>query len=101
MVAGGWSLLLLAAFYTVIDILGWRRWAFFFVVIGVNAITIYVLPRFVDFDKMAEFFLVGVYGLAQAHGSPGLRDVIAAAGVLLAEWLFLLILYRQRIFLRV
>src|SRR5262249_12421290 len=32
--AGGWSLLLLALFYGVIDGLGWRWWAFFFVVIG-------------------------------------------------------------------
>ena len=42
LVAGGWSLLLLALFYTVIDVLKLRAWAFFFVVIGVNAITIYI-----------------------------------------------------------
>jgi predicted acyltransferase len=101
LVAAGWSLLLLAAFYTVIDVLGWRKWAFFFVVIGVNAITIYVVPRFVDFNHMADFFLVGVYRFVEAHGSEALRVVVAAAGALLAKWLFLLVLYRQRMFLRV
>lgn len=40
--AGGWSYLLLAAFYLLIDVIGRRRWAFPFVVIGMNAITIYV-----------------------------------------------------------
>ena len=51
--AGGWSLLLLALFYWVIDVKGYRRWAFFFVVIGMNAITIYVLQQVVDFGAIS------------------------------------------------
>ncbi len=69
LVAGGLSLLLLALFHAVIDVLGWSRWAFFFAVIGANAITIYVVPRFVDFEKIAQFFLGGVYRLAEVHVS--------------------------------
>lgn len=101
LVAGGWSLLLLAAFYAVIDVLGFRRWAFFFAVIGANAITIYVVPRFVDFDKIARFFLGGVYRLVEAQAGAGAGRALAEAGTLAAEWLFLLYLYRNRIFLRV
>jgi predicted acyltransferase len=100
-VAGGLSLLLLAVFYAVVDVLRWRRWAFFFIVIGANAITIYVVPRFVDFQKIAQFFLGGVYRLAGETVSPDFERVVAAAGFLAAEWLFLLYLYRNRIFLRV
>lgn len=96
LVAAGWSLLLLAAFHGVIDVLGWRRWAFFFTVIGANAITIYVVPRFLDFPKIAEFFLGGV-----ARHSGSFAPVVLTAGVLAAEWLFLLYLYRQRLLLRV
>lgn len=96
LVAGGWSLLLLAFFFAVIDVLGFRRWAFFFTVIGANAITIYVVPRFLDFPKVARFFLGGV---ARHSGSFG--PVVLALGVLAVEWLFLLYLYRKRIFLRV
>ena len=55
--AGGWSLLLLALFYGVIDVLGFRAWAFFFVVIGANAITIYLLPQVIDFEKVGQLFL--------------------------------------------
>ncbi len=96
LVAAGWSLLLLAAFHVVIDVLGLRRWAFFFTVIGANAVVIYVVPRFVDFGKVADFFLGGV-----ARQSGSFAPVVTAAGVLAAEWLLLLYLYRNRIFLRV
>ena len=96
LVAGGWSLLLLALFYTIIDVLKFRAWAFFFVVIGVNAITIYIATRIIPFDEIAHFFLGGV---ARYSGSFG--PVILPIGTLAIEWLFLLHLYRNRIFLRV
>ncbi len=96
LVAGGWSLLLLSLFYTVIDVLRFRAWAFFFVVIGVNAITIYVGQRIVPFDEIAKFLLGGV---AEHSGSFG--PVVVPLGVIAVEWLFLLHLYRNRIFLRV
>src|SRR5262245_12464060 len=96
LVAAGWSLLLLAGFHGVIDVLGWRRWAFFFAVIGANAITIYVVPRFIDYPKIAHFFLGGVI-----RHSGDFAPVALALGVLAAQWLFLLYLYRARIFLRV
>jgi predicted acyltransferase len=101
LVAGGWSLLLLALFYAVVDVLRFRRWAFFFVVIGVNAITIYVVPRFLDFAKVARFFLGGIERLAEPTVSEPFGHVLEVAGVLAMEWLFLLFLYRHRIFLRV
>lgn len=101
LVAGGWSLLLLAAFFAAIDVLRWRRWAFPLVVIGVNAITIYVVPRFVDFDRIADFFLGGTYMIVDRRVAGDFLPVASAAGTLLAEWLFLYYLYRRRLFLRV
>lgn len=94
--AGGWSYLLLALFYLLIDIAGWRRWAFPLVVIGMNAITIYVANFFIPFRQIGET-LVG--GLARHFGAAG-PVVIAFTAVLLA-WLLLYHLYRQRIFLRI
>jgi predicted acyltransferase len=96
LIAAGWSLVLLGLFYAIIDILRVRFWAYFFVVIGVNAITIYMLSRIVPFDEIAKFFFGGV-----ARLSGDLRPVILAAGSLVLEWLLLLYLYRRRIFLRV
>jgi predicted acyltransferase len=94
--AAGWSYLLLALFYLLIDVIGWRRLAFFFTVIGMNAITIYVASFFIPFEGISEG-LVG--GLARHLGSAG-PVVIAMTSVGLG-WLVLYHLYRQKIFLRV
>ncbi len=96
LVAGGWSLLLLALFYTIIDVLKLRAWALVFVVIGVNAITIYMAKDIIPFDEISKYFLGGV---ARYSGSFG--PAIVPIGTLVVEWLFLLHLYRNRIFLRV
>jgi predicted acyltransferase len=96
LVAGGLSLLLLALFYAVIDVLRFRAWAFFFVVIGMNAITIYCLPAVFDFGHTANFFFGG---LIKHSGS--LQPILAAVSVLLVKWLVLLFLFRKRVFLRV
>jgi predicted acyltransferase len=100
LVVGGWSLFLLGLFYAIIDVLKFRAWSYFFVVIGVNAITIYMAARIIPFDRIAFFFFGGLAKLS-AQYSPGSRPVVAAAGVLVVEWLLLLYLYRMRIFLRV
>ncbi|MGH6629970.1 MAG: acyltransferase family protein, partial [Burkholderiales bacterium] len=96
LLAGGWSLLLLALFYGVIDVLRFRAWSFFFVVIGANAITIYVGQNIIPFKEIAGFFLGGI-----ARHTLAFEAVILAAGVLAFKWLFLLYLYRNKIFLRV
>ena len=41
----GWVLLALAAFYAVVDILGFRRWTFPLIVVGMNSILIYVMSE--------------------------------------------------------
>ena len=94
--AGGWSLLLLALFYWVIDVIGFRRWAFFFVVIGMNAITIYFLQRFIEFDKIAEFFFSGI-----AKQAGLIAPLVLPFGALMMRWLLLHFLYRHRVFLKV
>lgn len=94
--AGGWSLLLLALFYWLVDVKGWHRWAYFFVVIGMNAITIYFLQRFVDFETIAEFFLGGV-----AKHAGLIAPLILPFGALMVRWLLLHFLYRHRVFLKV
>jgi predicted acyltransferase len=96
LVVGGWSLLLLGLFYTIIDVLKLRAWSFFFVVIGMNAITIYFLPKLIDFTDISRFFLGG---LAKMSG-PLAGTALVVAGMLLVKWLLLLYLYRRRIFLR-
>lgn len=96
LVAAGWSLILLALFYAVIDVLKWHKLAFFWVVIGTNAITIYIAQEFVNFREIAEFFFGGLAGLAGDS-----QTLVMLAGVLAVKWFLLYFLYRYRIFLRV
>ena len=93
--ACGWSLLLAALFYWVIDVKGYRRWAFFFVVIGMNAITIYLLADIVNFNHIAKLL---VQGVADRAGS--FQPLILPLGVVGVEWLLLWFLYRHRIFFK-
>jgi predicted acyltransferase len=94
--AAGWSFLLLALFYLVVDVWGMRKWTFFFRVIGMNSITIYLGSRMIDFEATSKF-LVG--GLARLSGGVGV--LIILAGIVALEWLFLYFLYKKRVFLRV
>ena len=95
--AGAYSFAMLALFYWIVDVLGWRRWAFFFRVIGMNAITIYLLMRFVQFRAISNFFFSGVAGLGDGSWS----KVALIAGQILVEWLLLLFIYRKNTFLKV
>jgi predicted acyltransferase len=96
LVAGGWSAIILGAFYWIIDVRGAKRWAYFFAVIGLNPITIYLGQRIVDFGKIAEFFAGGA---AQYAGT--LAPIVLGVAVLTVKWLLLRFLYKQRIYLRV
>lgn len=96
LVAGGWSLLLLAFFYWIIDVKGWSRWAFFFVVIGLNPLTIYVGDRFIEFESTARFFVRGALKFIPAY-----QTILFLAAVLLLKWLCLLFLHRKQTYLRV
>ena len=93
---GGWSLLLTALFYWLIDVKGWKAWSFFFTVIGVNAILVYFGQQVVDFDGIARFFLAGVERLAAT-----LAPLVIPAGALAAKWAALFFLDRRRIYFKV
>ncbi|HEY3755706.1 MAG TPA: DUF5009 domain-containing protein [Opitutaceae bacterium] len=57
LVAGGWALIFLAAFYYVIDVRGWRRWAAPLVWIGLNPITLYLATALISFGGVAAHFV--------------------------------------------
>lgn len=93
--ACGWSLLLLALFYWVIDVKGYRRWAFFFVVIGMNAITIYFLQTIVNFKDIAQLFVGGI----ERHAGI-FAPVVLPLGILALKWWLLWFLYHRKAFFR-
>jgi len=94
--AGGLSFLLLGIFYLVIDIWGWRKWAFGFVVIGMNAIVVYMATHVFDFKLMADP-LIG--GLAKWTGD--WQGVLRPATAFAIVWGGLYWLYRNKTFIRI
>ena len=97
--SGGWCFLFMAAFYFLIDVQGWKRWAFPLVVIGMNSIAMYVMAHTIDrffaealdthFGK-APFLIFGETFQPMLHG----------AAVLIILWLILLWMHRRKIYLR-
>jgi heparan-alpha-glucosaminide N-acetyltransferase len=98
--SGGLCFLFLAAFSWVIDVKGYRKWAFPLVVIGMNSIAAYLIAHL--FDRfIAESFQIHL-GTAffQAFGT-GLEPLLRGLAVLLVYWLILFWMYRRKIFLRI
>lgn len=95
--AGGISLLLFALFYLIIDIWNFRKWAFFFVVIGMNPITIYLAGRIISFRHASDFFFGAFSDLFPEVWS----QFLGGAGVTAVGWVFLYILFKKKIFLKV
>jgi len=91
------SILLLSVFYLIIDVWKFRKWAFFFTVIGMNSITIYMVTGMIDFWHTSQYFFGGLARVAgEAWGT-----AILATGVVLIEWAFLYFLFKKKIFLKV
>lgn len=93
----GMAFLFLTAFYVVIDLWGFSRWAFFFKVIGMNSLAIYLGYRFIDFNKSSRLLFEGMY----QHLPEPWHDVMNALGAFGLVWIFLYVLYRNRIFIKV
>ena len=94
----GWSSLLLASFYWLIDVRGWlKAFGAFFAVIGMNSVLIYMSGKFLNFDFTGQA-LFG--GLARAF-PPAVASVILVTGIFAVKWLLFWFLKRQKIFLKV
>jgi predicted acyltransferase len=78
LVAGGWSLLLLGAFYWLIDLRGRRGWARPLVWIGANALLIYFVSHLVDFRLVSACFAGGEVGAGLDALWPGLGGLVQA-----------------------
>lgn len=97
LVVGAMSVALFALFYWIIDVKGWKKWAFFFQVIGLNSITIYMLQKILPISAVNRFFLGGVVSLCPEP----VGKVIFAVGYVFWCWLLLWFLYKKKVFLKV
>jgi len=94
----GWSLLFLSIFYWLIDIAGFRRWAFVFIIIGTNSILIYMCAEgMVNFGYTAEYVFGGMIRQLPLLWQP----VFTATSVTMIQLILLYLLYRNKIFLKI
>jgi predicted acyltransferase len=90
----GWSCMMFLFLYWVVDVRGYRRWVFPFVVIGMNAVAICMAGSLVPLRKIVGIFCVGTAAALGPFGA-----LFQAVAVLVAEWLILYWMYRRKIFL--
>jgi predicted acyltransferase len=97
LVACGYASLFMAAFYLIIDVAGWRRWAMPFVWIGVNPITIYMLVDGLGVFNDISRRLVGGQLNEKFHN---FGPLVLAIVSLLLVFAFAHFLYRRKVFIR-
>jgi predicted acyltransferase len=101
LVAAGWSAMLLAAFYWIIEMRGWRRWAEPFVWIGLNPIIIYVGGNMIDWPRIAGRFTGGdLQKWLNTAVQPGLGNLLTALVAMGFSVLIAWFLHRRKLYLR-
>ena len=94
--AGGFCFILLGLFYLIIDVWGYKKWSFVFVVIGMNALTVYMGEKFFKFGHTAQT-LIG--GQDKWLGDwAGFMHALVIFGII---WTILYLMYRTRTFIKI
>lgn len=96
LVAGGYSYMLVAGFFLVVDVLKIRFWTLPLLWVGTNAITAYMANNIIEYGQLAER-LAG--GEIKAKAGPWGELLIASVAMALTL-LVVRFLYRRKIFLR-
>jgi predicted acyltransferase len=93
----GIATLLLASFYLIIDVLGYSKWAFFFIVFGVNSIAIYMMAHLFDFRLIGNIFVGGISSLFASN----VQDFIQAVTAMVVMWLIMYWMYCKKTFIKI
>lgn len=94
--SSGVCFLLLALFYWIVDVKQKIKWAVPLKIIGMNAITAYVLSHVINFPKIADFVL---FGLEQYVGE--YYGAITSVGGFAILYLLLWYMYKNKTFVKV
>ena len=92
--SASWACLMFLLFYWIIDVLGYRKWAFLFVVIGMNALAVYMGNTVTRLPH-----IVRIFTRAPAEVMGPLGPLFAAVVFFAVEWSILYWMYKKRLFL--
>jgi len=96
LIGGGLSFFAVAVFYWIIDVRGYRKWAFGFIVVGMNSIVVYFATQVFDFSCVGNVFV--------GHLLPRLGrwdQLVEASAAFAIVWLILYWMYRKNEFIRI
>jgi heparan-alpha-glucosaminide N-acetyltransferase len=93
----GWVLLMLAAFFWLIEVRGWRRASLALAVVGMNAIAVYCMANLFDYwilkvweRSLGDYLFGGAYA-----------PIWKSLAIVVTLWVASVALYRRRIFFRI
>jgi len=92
--SAGFACLMFLVFYWLVDVRGYRKLAFPFLVIGMNAVAIYMSESIIPWSNIVAIF---THSLGGTLGS--FTPLFHAIAVLTIEWLVLYWMYKRKIFL--
>jgi predicted acyltransferase len=98
--SGGIVILMLAAFYGLMELKGWVKWAFPLMVVGMNSIAAYIMAHTMEGYFMSALKTHLGIGFFSVFGDE-LRPVLMGVSVLIIFWLILYWMYRKRILIRI
>jgi heparan-alpha-glucosaminide N-acetyltransferase len=98
--SGGLCFWYLAIFSWIIDVKGYRKWAYPLVVIGMNSIAAYCMAHFFE-EFLVSSFRIHLGAHFFAFLGAGLEPFIRGAAILSCYWLMLWWMYRRKIFLKI
>lgn len=95
LLSAGWACLMLLVFYWLIDVRGFRKWAFPLTVIGMNAIFIYMFTSLIHLDPIVDVF---TRGIVRVWPDSGL--LFQQVAILAVEWVILFWMYKRKVFVK-
>jgi predicted acyltransferase len=98
--SGGWCFLLLAVFYWLVDVQGYKKAFFWLIIIGMNSIAAYVISHTIS-DFIHHSFQIHLSQTYDQWLGQHYASLVRGGAILLGEWLILYWMYRNRIFVRI
>lgn len=98
--SGGICFLFLAGFCWLIEVKGYRKWAFPLLVIGMNSIAAYLMAHLFERFIMDSFRIHLGQHAFQIFGT-GPEPFVRGLAVLLVYWLMLYWMYKRKVFMRI
>ncbi len=107
--AGGLSLTIFTIIYYIADVLNWRRWGKFLIILGTNAILAYLISEYlimimegiIKFSNKENAHQATFRLLSQGFGASAMTSLLWSLMYVGVCWLVVYVFYRKNIFLKI